>query len=125
MDEYTIKIILVGILLLIFPVAFALKKRYYPKEYEQEITQFSNIKFFIILITLTAAYQLLDVFNGKTVLTWGELISSGVASAVSLITVIITYKPNLPASAKRFLVGIGFLSIAMLALNIFIYFIQS
>jgi|GEM_PF-4271460 len=127
MDQYIIPI-LFGIYILIFPTFLLLKKRYYPAEYKKEVEQFSNIwwnaKFFIILITLTVAYELLDVFNKQTTVTRGEIISHGIISIISLAVIAFAYKTNKEPKAKRFLAVVTIINIAMLASGIFIYSVQ-
>ena len=127
MDQYIIPI-LFGIYILIFPAFLLLKKRYYPAEYKKEAEQFSNIwwnpKFFIILMTLTVAYELLDVFNKQTTITREEIISRGIISIISLAVIAFAYKPNMERKAKRFLMIVTIINITMLASGVFIYFVQ-
>jgi len=83
---------LVLALLLVFPIAFWAKSKFYPKEYKKDIDKLSSINFLVFVFVLALVGMLVKVFVAGRTYPTTRVFLSGAVLAAALLWFILAFR---------------------------------
>lgn len=107
--------------LLVFPVAFWAKKKFYPDEYKKEVDTLLSTRFLILAFALILVSRFVKIFLEKKTPTQNELLFSAAVLAILLISFLFIFRRAMPK--KKIFILIIMLGLVLFVIRLASYYL--
>lgn len=119
-SSYLIPLLILAFLL-VFPIAFWAKSKFYPEEYKKDINKLSSTNFFVFVFVLILVDALVKIFLEKQVTSRNELLFFGTSLVISLISLPFVFRNAVPKLRRFFIFGV-LLIFVLFVIKLGVYF---